>query len=187
MGFGTETDIRDSSGELVVSHDMPIGGEMSFDSLLRMASECSLTMKKKLPLALNVKADGLGLKLFQAIASYDNLDCFVFDMSVPDMRTYLKLGVPTFTRMSEVERDPVWLGQASGVWLDAFESEWYDNAVVLGLLKQGKRVCIVSPELHGRPHQVHWQQLRALAAEPELMLCTDLPEDAAAYFLEVRG
>ena len=34
LGFGTETDIRDYMGELVISHDIPRGGEINFDAFL---------------------------------------------------------------------------------------------------------------------------------------------------------
>ena len=34
LGFGTETDIRDLKGELVISHDMPIGDEIRFEDFL---------------------------------------------------------------------------------------------------------------------------------------------------------
>jgi hypothetical protein len=71
-------------------------------------------------------------------------------MSIPDTRAYFKAGIPVFTRVSEVERNPAWLEQSAGVWLDAFESEWYGMTDILSLLRAGKRVCVVSSELHGR-------------------------------------
>jgi hypothetical protein len=104
-------------------------------------------------------------------------------MSVPDMRSYFEAGVPVFTRMSEVEQQPVWLERAAGVWLDGFESEWYDETLIEGLLRKGKRVCIVSPELHGRNQIPLWQRIETLAHETNLMLCTDYPELAYDYFL----
>ena len=35
-GFGTETDLRDICGKIVISHDMPQGGEISFEELLQL-------------------------------------------------------------------------------------------------------------------------------------------------------
>ena len=74
--------------------------------------------------------------------------------------------------------------QAIGVWLDAFVSEWYSAADINGFLQDGKRVAIVSPELHARPHLPLWRRLRDGVAKhnPGLMLCTDLAEDARAFF-----
>jgi hypothetical protein len=84
--------------------------------------------------------------------------------------------------MSEVEKDPAWLEYSSGIWLDAFESEWYDTDTIAGQLSSGKRVCLVSPELHGRAHQTLWQRIADLKDQPNLMICTDYPVEARDYF-----
>jgi hypothetical protein len=184
LGFGTETDVRDLKRELVISHDMPAGPEIRFAELLSWAAKASA---QPLTLALNVKADGLAEAMARDLKDFPGLDCFVFDMSVPDMRAYFKSGIPVFTRVSEVERQPAWLELSAGVWLDAFESEWYGPSEIQGLLGAGKRVCVVSPELHGRPHQALWSMLSPLAGEPNLLLCTDLPEDAETFFFGGRA
>lgn len=181
LGFGIETDIRDSLGQLVISHDMPLGNEQDFGDFLPSAGRLA-DINNPLTLALNIKADGLADLLAAQLADYPQLDCFVFDMAVPDMRQYLNAGVPLFTRMSEVERTPCFLDRAAGVWLDAFETEWYDNGVIANLLGLGKRVCIVSPELHGRPYLSHWRNMLDWCGNDQVILCTDKPEDAQAYF-----
>jgi hypothetical protein len=178
LGYGTETDVRDAGTRLVISHDMPAGGELSVEQVLALAHAADPAMT----LALNIKADGLAAALAETLQRYPGLDAFVFDMAVPDMRAYLRLGIPVLTRMSEVEPQPAWLEQAAGVWLDGFDSVWYDNALIAGLLEQGKRVAIVSNELHGRPHLPQWAQLKALGASSRLLLCTDFPEEATQYF-----
>jgi len=173
-GFGTETDIRDLAGKLVISHDIPTGGELRLEHLLTILGD------RNLPLAINIKADGLVKPLVEAMKPVK--DWFVFDMSVPDMRGYLAAGVPVFTRMSEVERQPVWLEQSAGVWLDGFEGIWYDNALIESLIQQGKRVCVVSNELHKKEHLPLWKQLLPLAHHDLLLLCTDLPTEAEDFF-----
>jgi hypothetical protein len=178
MNYGTEADVRDYLGELVISHDVPVGNEIRFKEFLEMAS----TIGENLPLAINIKADGLASKILADLNEYRDLNIFVFDMSVPDMRSYLNLGIPVFTRMSEVEREPIWLNKSVGVWLDAFESEWYTANVVSDLLNSGKQVCIVSPELHGRDFYASWNLLKPLAQQNNLLLCTDFPEVASKFF-----
>ena len=180
LGYGTETDIRDLHGELVISHDMPLGSEMRFEEFLHL----TIASKAKYPLtlALNIKADGLSKAISSAIKCYPQLDFFAFDMSTTDIRAYLDAGIPIFTRMSEVEQQPIWLERASGIWLDSFDSDWFDVAVIQRLLNSGKRVCIVSPELHQRPNEILWQRIKPLANERELMLCTDFPEKATEFF-----
>lgn len=185
IGLGTETDIRDFNQNLVISHDMPTGNELDFNQFLQMASLNSSDIP--LTLALNIKADGLAIPIRRTLDAYPNLDCFVFDMSVPDMRSYFAAGVPVFTRMSEVERNPAWLDISSGVWLDGFASEWYGLSVIRDLLTQKKRVCIVSPEIHGRNHRTFWQTIKTLVDEKQILICTDYPEEATDFFNLNKG
>ena len=159
---------------------MPNGNELELKQFLEMASLNSFD--SKLTLALNIKSDGLAVSIRRALDAYTNLDCFVFDMSVPDMRSYFSAGVPVFTRMSEVERNPAWLDLSSGVWLDSFESEWYDLSIIKDLIARNKRICIVSPELHGRDHIKFWQNIKDFAQEKKIMICTDYPEEAMDFF-----
>jgi len=180
LGFGVETDIRDSNQELVISHDMPVGGEVSLERLLKKAA--SVSDSEQLAVALNVKSDGLSRKLGKMLDGYHALDCFVFDMAIPDMGGYFESGIPVFTRLSEYETVPVWLDRSAGVWLDAFDSEWYTLGLIEGLRKLNKRVCIVSSELHGRPHRVLWESLKPLAEDPGVILCTDFPAEAGRFF-----
>ncbi|RMN63551.1 putative phosphodiesterase [Pseudomonas syringae] len=176
LGFGTETDVRDVAGQLVISHDMPAGGELTLDGLL------DIMAGRNLPLAINVKADGLAQALAETFARCGHTNWFAFDMAVPDMRSYLNANLITYTRLSDVEPSPAWLEQAAGVWLDGFEGEWFSNQVIGDLLSLGKRICVVSPELHGRGHDALWQQLLEFRSQDRLMLCTDLPADAATFF-----
>lgn len=184
LGLGTETDVRDHCGQLVIAHDCPTGSEMPLDDFLQLASEAR-PLGARLTLALNIKADGLATAVRSALDRFLDLDCFVFDMSVPDMRGYFAAGVPVMTRMSEVERVPAWLQPSIGVWLDAFEDDWYDIETLDQLLKTGKRVTVVSCELHKRDHSNLWNRLKGFRSEPGLSICTDLPEEALAFF-EVR-
>ncbi len=178
LSFGTETDVRDSMGKIVISHDIPNGSEMDLDVFLSIAD------KNNLLLAINVKADGLADLLNQKMKKNGHENWFVFDMSIPDMYEHLKVGNPVFARMSDVEREPVWFSNSSvnGIWLDSFENEWFDLDLIQTLFEQGKRVCVVSSELHGRDYASLWHMLLPLAKDDRLILCTDLPEQAHKYF-----
>ena len=178
LGFGTETDIRDRNGDLVISHDMPGADAITLADMLDILGG------RDLPLALNIKADGLGRKLQSQLRARGLTQWFTFDMSVPETVVQIGLGMPVFSRASEYERRPVLYDQAIGIWLDGFLSDWFSPDDVAAFLQDGKRVAIVSPELHRRSHLGLWQRLReaGLTDNPELMLCTDLPEDARAYF-----
>jgi len=176
MSYGTETDIRDAGGKLVIAHDMPSGGEMTLENFFKLPGVDSL------PLALNIKSDGLAGAISTLASRIQIRNWFVFDMSVPDMKNYLALGCPVYCRMSEVERTPVWLDECIGVWLDSFGAEWYDAKMISEILATGKELCVVSSELHGRMNDKLWEMLLPFACEPRLMLCTDQPSQASEYF-----
>jgi hypothetical protein len=178
LGMGTETDIRDHCAELVIAHDMPVGNEITLTQFLALLRE------QCLPLALNIKADGLATKIKSVMLNYCRDNWFVFDMSVPEMRAHLACGNPVYARVSEVEPEPVYYDEISGIWLDAFNSDGWQLERISSWLEHDKRVCLVSPELHGRDHQALWHYLREapFIADSRFMLCTDYPEEATNFF-----
>lgn len=178
LGFGTETDLRDFDGRLVISHD-PARAEVALPA--ESFFEIHRSFDSRLPLALNVKSDGLYGMLAPLVERFSPASWFVFDMSIPDALGWLRIGAPVFTRQSELEPDPAYYNRAAGVWLDAFYDDWWTSDIIRRHLDVGKRVCIVSPELHGRDPSAVWGQLASadnLVADPRLMLCTDRPEEA---------
>ena len=176
LGFGTETDIRDYKGQLVISHDIATEDSISLKEFIDIFKNSGLV------LALNIKADGLATPLLREMQFSGIENWFVFDMSIPDMKAYLKSGIPTFARMSEVEKDPAWIDQISGIWLDCFNAQWYDSEFISSLLQKQLKVCLVSPELHGREYFPLWYSIKALVEEEGLLLCTDFPEQAKSFF-----
>lgn len=176
LGFGTETDVRDYGRELVIAHDPPLSAELTLHEVVAMAAAANV------PLALNVKADGLASGIRRVMDAFPAVDYFVFDMSVPDTRHQLAAGNPVYGRMSEVEPAPAWVDRCAGIWLDAFNGCWWD-ATTLATLTARSAVCVVSDELHGRDHRETWALLRALPGDvaARVSLCTDLPEAAKDY------
>jgi glycerophosphoryl diester phosphodiesterase len=174
LGFGTETDVRDHAGELVISHDPPRDGAMPFEAFL------DLLDGRDLPLALNVKADGLAAAIHAAMARRRLGNWFVFDMSVPDTLHQFAAGNPVYVRQSEHEPAPALVERAQGVWLDGFDGDWWTAETVVNWTRLGKAVCVVSPELHRRDPARAWRTLQqAKWPHPErVRLCTDRPEEA---------
>ncbi len=181
-GFGIETDIRDCGGELVVSHDKPSGNEMSLADLLAMIPR--EIPAEALPLAINIKADGLSSDIAAAMRDRSANSWFAFDMSVPDLLAYAKAGLPVFTRISDYEPEPTALAGAVGLWVDGFDRDWEDVARLHAFLDANKRVALVSPELHRRPHQDFWTRIHTdgIWRRPGVLLCTDFPSQAATFF-----
>lgn len=181
-GYGVETDVRDRNGALVVSHDLPVSDAlMSFAELLDLHRQAGHPGR----LALNIKADGLQDLLCAGLAALPEASYFVFDMAVPDAILYLRRGMVAYTRQSEYESVPSFYDEAQGVWLDAFDRDWFGLAEIERHLAAGKQVALVSPELHRRPCETAWEAWRPLARRVQngmLAVCTDFPDLADRYF-----
>jgi glycerophosphoryl diester phosphodiesterase len=182
-GYGTETDVRDCNGELVISHDLPNGSEVLFEDFLRTYK----SYHQDLPLALNVKADGLAKDILKLLNMYSIHNYFLFDMSVPDMITYLNLDMNIYVRYSEYEEENNLWGKATGIWFDGFKSLNFELEQFKKWVEEGKKICIVSPELHSRDVTREWLTLKEILQElgpysDSLMLCTDNPDDAKGFF-----
>ena len=149
-GFGFESDIRDYKGELVISHNIA-------DESCQKAEEvfCWLAEHEdRYCFAINIKADGLTNLLAGLLEKYHITNYFTFDMSVPQMVEYADMGLTYFTRQSEVEPDPIMYDKAAGVWIDGFwGTDWITEALLQRHIAAGKRICLVSPELHDREYR----------------------------------
>ena len=181
LGFGIETDLRDLGGEIVISHDIPKNGAPTLKSFFEMYKDFQNEPK----LALNIKADGLAKEIIKLIQIYNIKNYFLFDMSVPDGLTYIKLGMNTFTRNSEYEIMPAFIDEAKGIWLDQFNSKWFSKDDLLKFISLDKEICIVSPELHNREYINEWIEYKEYLDEignHDVMLCTDYPEEANSFF-----
>jgi len=184
LGFGTETDIRDFNGELVISHDIADKDCMSFADFISLYKT---NIKEGGTLALNVKADGLQLKAKSILDAENVTDYFFFDMSFPDMLGYLNHELRTFVRYSEYEGFNSLIHRVDGVWLDGFSYDLVEESLINFILSLNKKVCIVSPELHKREHLPIWAKLKnyeVTKSTNNIILCTDFPEQARDYFYE---
>jgi hypothetical protein len=179
-GYGIETDIRDSDGGLVISHNIPTGNENNLEELLYhyKSNDCNSM------LALNIKSDGLSENLELLIKKYGIENYFIFDMSIPDTIPYFKKNINVYTRHSDIETTPLLYEQSSGIWLDMFFEDWVTEDVINNHIKLGKRICLVSPELHGRKYYDFWNKLKVMNLACEIMICTDYPNKAERFFNE---
>ncbi|MFJ2602255.1 PI-PLC domain-containing protein [Pantoea agglomerans] len=183
LDLGTETDLRDYMGEIVISHDIPEASCLTFQQMLELYKTHT---KSAPPLALNVKADGLQEKVKQTLESMQISNYFFFDMALPDSLGYFKSGLKAFVRYSEFERLNALYDNAEGVWLDGFAKDLVDEDLVKKILSDGKKVCIVSPELHKRNHLESWAKYKKfsddLLSSSDLIICTDYPEECMEFF-----
>jgi hypothetical protein len=166
---------------LVISHDIGTSDCMSLDSFFILYMKYS---NPNLTLALNIKSDGLQERLISQLNTYNIENYFVFDMSVPDTIAYYKNGINFFSRQSELELKPVFYEKCKGVWLDSFESNWYSRELLSNHIESGKKVAIVSSELHNRSYYELWGFIKEnnFHENEKIILCTDLPEQASQFF-----
>ena len=187
-GYGIELDVRDRNGGLVIAHDLADESSYPFADVLTDYAEA----KSKAWLAINIKADGLVDLLSRELKTAQLTQrAFVFDMSVPDLTAYMRSPLIVFNRRSELEPASILDIRTPGVWLDFFEGPWVDPQLVVEQIWRGRKVAVVSSELHGLPYESGWAALKAaltasglpagLIAE-NLMLCTDHPDEASSFF-----
>jgi len=165
--FGAEIDVRDYDGELVLSHDIPNQKSQKLENFLNFFPENKL-------LAINVKSCGIEKKLSFLLNS-KNIDYFAFDFSVPYLLNALEQKIVCALRLSEYEKEifqgPKW------IWLDSFNSIWFDEKYVESLKKMNYMISIVSPELHERTDNIEYTKIQSLV-DCDLIdaICTDVPE-----------
>ena len=154
---------------------------------LKLFFKIYIKYNNRLPLALNIKSDGLQVELKKLIIQYKIENYFVFDMSVPDSLGYIKNELNTFTRESEFEEIPSCYDESSGIWLDEFKTHWINRDKIKSHIKSKKQICIVSPDLHKREYKKEWQHYKEIEQElgiRNLMICTDFPKKAKEFFDE---
>lgn len=181
-GYGLESDIRDYQGKLVISHNIAEETSQDAGEVFRWLHE----RQDQFCFAINIKADGLKDLIQKQLTENHIQNYFLFDMSVPQMVEFQQMGLTCFTRQSEVEPEPVMYETAAGVWVDSFGgNDWIDEALLNRHISAGKKVCLVSPELHKRGHLPFWNRLQTFQIDwDRVMLCTDIPDEAADFFEE---
>lgn len=179
-GYGFESDIRDYMGKLVISHNIACADSQTatdvFQQLAAYEDRCCF--------AINIKSDGLKDLLRAQLETNHIRNYFTFDMSVPQMVEYADAGLTYFTRKSEIEPAPILYEKASGVWVDGFwGDDWVTEQLLGGYIDDGKRICIVSSELHGRNPIALWIRMKTFQIDfNRVLLCTDIPDEANRFF-----
>lgn len=187
--FGLETDLRDFNGSIVISHDPVINEKniLLFEDFLKFYKES----RSKEMLALNIKCDGIILKAESLLNKFEIKNYFYFDMSIPELIIACRNNIKKiFCRDSEYEMTDKVLNLTNGVWLDSFGGMHHNlETSVSFFLNKGKKVAIVSPELHGKDYKLMyscWSKIKCLNISEEskryIMLCTDNPLDARDFF-----
>jgi glycerophosphoryl diester phosphodiesterase len=167
-GFGVETDIRYRNGRLVIGHD--INSEfIDFEEVIDI-----WVLSGYLPLALNVKEDGLAPMLSSVLRGTkfnDARGCFLFDMSAPEEISYNKCNLTVAKRVSEHEPLSRFSESPPYIWLDSFKEIWWET-MREAFTNSKSKIVVVSEELHGRDHL---NLLEIGIVDFAYGICTDFP------------
>ncbi|WP_313174613.1 phosphatidylinositol-specific phospholipase C/glycerophosphodiester phosphodiesterase family protein [Massilia sp.] len=172
--YGVEVDIRSCGEKLIIHHDAFAAGE-SFDDWIAGYRHGTLI--------LNVKEEGLEARLIALMKQHGIADWFFLDQSFPFLVKWSKAGEHRCAvRVSEFESIDTALtlaGKVDWVWVDCFTHFPLSGADAARLQSAGFKLCLVSPELQGRPADSEIPQLIALLAERGIVadaVCTKRPD-----------
>ena len=173
FGYGVETDFRSKNHSLVISHN-PLG-----DLSLLTVDKIDFS---NIPVALNIKEDGLLNQYESFLKKYPNKHSFLFDGSIPEMVKIKEKGLPHALRMSEYETELPW--EPPFLWMDAFNSDWWIKSPQMFGLVEKYFVVFVSPELHHRDAESAWEFFNMLHSKQiaQFGICTDHPHELKAKF-----
>lgn len=153
--WGAEIDVRSAPQErLQLSHDPWQEGE-DLEHWLRAFKVARL----RGPLAINTKEDGLEDRILRLLERYEIPDAFFVDTPAPTLIKWTQQkGKRCFAvRVSQYESAAAataFRGKADWIWLDSFDGTPAVQPDVLRALGKDFKICLVSPELHGRPECV---------------------------------
>lgn len=143
--YGVEIDLRSAGDALVLHHDPFAAGE-SFRRWLDAYRHGTLI--------LNVKEDGLELRVTALMREREIEDYFFLDQAFPSLVHCARTGERRCAiRVSEFESVATALtlaGQIDWVWVDCFTRFPLALEEAQQLAAAGFKLCIVSPELQGR-------------------------------------
>ena len=172
--YGVEVDIRSDHGQLLIHHD-PFAKGDDFEEWLKHYQHGTLI--------LNVKEEGLEARLIDLMKQYKIEDYFFLDQSFPFLIKWSKLGEHhCAVRVSEFESIETALslaGKIDWVWVDCFTKFPLAGIDAKRLQDAGFKLCLVSPELQGRPADSAIPELAKLLNERHITadaICTKNPE-----------
>lgn len=147
--LGVELDLRDYGGRLIIQHDPFKDGE-DFEEYLKFYKHGTMI--------LNVKSERIEHRILELITKFGVKDYFFLDSSFPMIHLLSSKGERNIAlRFSEFEGLDTILsmqGRVNWVWVDCFTRLPIDIDSFKILKNAGYQLCLVSPELQGRPDDI---------------------------------
>mgnify|MGYP001578618545 FL=1 len=146
--FGVEVDVRTWGPDLVLHHEPFVKGELLEDFLRNYNHRFII---------LESKVERIEPRVIELAERYGIKDYFLLSVNPPMMRnlmytSFTKMNV-RLSEMESVETCMMWAGKAEWVWIDTWtmlplNSDNYNR------LKKHFKLCVVSPEILKRPHEI---------------------------------
>ena len=172
--YGTEIDVRSQGERLILHHDPFEEGEDLIE-WLKIFNHGTLI--------LNVKEEGLEVRLLQLMAEHGIADFFFLDQSFPFLIRTASIGESrSAVRVSEFEGltcARALAGKVDWAWVDCFNRFPLDQSQADELKVMNYRLCLVSPELQGRvdPSEIDAIRLQLDALQLSFdAVCTKVPD-----------
>lgn len=146
---GVELDLRAFGDRIVVHHDA-FSDAVDFEDWLKCYKHSFVV--------LNIKEEGIENIVRELVSKYHVHDYFMLDLSFPAMIRMIRTGEKRVAiRVSHYESVDCALslaGKIDWVWLDLFHDHFPIDRSQYHLLQKARyKICLVSPELHGRNRQ----------------------------------
>ena len=171
--YGAEIDIRSSGSKLILQHDPFIGGEDFLEWIQKY---------KHGTLILNLKEEGLESSLIEIMDVHGILNYFFLDQSFPFLLKFSKVCQGrSAVRVSEFESINTAMnlaGKVKWAWIDCFNRFPLKFQDIQDLKLLGYKLCLVSPELHGRTSVDEIPNLMTYLSENKIFfdaVCTKHP------------
>lgn len=168
--YGVELDIRDKYDELIIEHDAFNKGTNWLDYLAAYQHGLMIA---------NIKTEGVEQRVITDLAAHNIDNYFLLDVSLPFL---VKLSNSGFRKMAVrfSEYEPLdfvmkFAGKVDWLWADCFTKMPLD-ASNYEMLKKHFKICLVSPELHGRSEDELLQYKAEIASFEIDAICTKKTE-----------
>jgi len=148
-GLGIELDLRDLGSRLIIQHDPFKEGE-DFETYIQHV--------KNRFMILNIKSERIEYRVKEIIEAHQLHDFVFLDSSFPMMIQLSTNGeTRQAVRFSEFESIHTILAmknRVNWIWIDCFTKFPLTPETVAALKETGLKLCLVSPELVGRPQEI---------------------------------
>jgi hypothetical protein len=147
--LGVELDLRDSGNRLILQHDPFTDGE-DFEVYLENYRHGTMI--------LNIKSERIEHKVLELLKQFNIINYFFLDSSFPMIKLLSQQGehrcAVRFSEFEGLDTVMAMKGRIDWVWVDCFSHLPIDAESFKLLKDAGFKLCLVSPELQGRPEDI---------------------------------